>query len=265
MQRVQHKLLTGKKHMVNGLLLAKKYVFSSLEKTPIICEPNAPLDDDEIKPPQEIIINNIEGGGIANDMYFKFMWRHYLSPILERRYDEIGATANQQVVNVIRNRLLFSENIVDKVLVNILAFSINIGFIHTQNASLRNRIDDRNAEIHDLKKNVENLNNLLYGPQYEPTGNAKIKIEAKLEETNLLKHYTNLSIYLGLYFFLFGYDGESALNKNYYILIKQIVDMHTDKIYNGIHYNTEYMKSKLIESIDTGKPFEIFNDINTIQ
>mgnify|MGYP001216760658 CR=1 FL=1 len=258
MHNVQHKLLSGKKHIINGLLLAKRYVATTLVKTPDIANP---IETDVIKQHPAQVVVNIAGGGVANDMYFKFMWQHYLAPILDRKYDEIGLNANQEVVNVIRNRLLFSDNIVDKVLVNILGFAVNIGYVHTQNINLRNKITQRNTIITDLNKTVANLNELLYGPDQTPSGNSEISINVSLEETNMLKHYVNLNLYLGLYFYLFGYDGSSALNKNYYMLIKQTVDMHRDRIFNGVLYNTEFIKSKLIESINTGAPFELFNDL----
>ena len=194
---------------------------------------------------------------ISQNKHFEYVWKHYIKHVIDENYDQIGVKTDPRIVYAIQNSLLYSSNVLDKIILNTIYISLNIGFMHMKNQKLQKTVHDYKEAFCMMSDKYYKLEELCYGPESN-AGNASIKLSMEIEQTNMIKYYTMLNLNLGLYFYYNGY-ADNNINSNKYTFLKNFIQQNMNKIIDNVEYNYKYIQSKLIESIETDTPFNVLN------
>ena len=184
--------------------------------------------------------------------HFKYIWDNYIRHVVDKNYDKIGQNVNPTIIQIIKRDLLFSDHIIDKVLINAMYISLNIGFLHINNSKLIIDNKELKSTIKIITQKYESIHDLHYGK--DDYSNSKISFDINLKKTNILKYYATLNLTLGLYFYYFGYNNANIDSRNFAV-IDQFLKSNLGKTIDGVIYDNTYIKQKLIESIENDVPF----------
>lgn len=183
-------------------------------------------------------------GSIATVDYFYFVWKHFIEPIKDKKYDKIGEGADQNALFVLRETLSKSHNVIDMFLYNVLQTSINIGFLHLQKYVSDNKMKVLEKKIDDQNKLISKLQDVK-----ESAGNADINAIFKMAPVNLNKYTAKLNLEIGLFMYYYGYNPERAHSGEFNHL-RLIIKSLENTMHNGVRLTRKYLQKELERVVD---------------
>ena len=186
--------------------------------------------------------------------HFNFIWDFYLSHVNNGDYVKIGKDADPAIVFLMRQHLMRSTHIVDKMLFHLVQTCIDIGYLKLNDRLNTEKISSQQSEIFSLKKQLDELKNINNN-----AGNAELSSSYNMGTHNLNKYLARLNLEVGLFMYYYGYQPTTGADKEKYNEIIFTIRNYENTVVNGVLLTRKYMQERLVYAMDNNLPFSLLN------
>ena len=172
---------------------------------------------------------------------------NYAEPFSEGRFAYINSNYNsfEEYVSCFKDTM--EQNSCHKLAIMTMTAALNAKSINAyldiekcRNSMLTTQITELKQEIIDLKQQMSDELRTVVG--------LEINMKIEVQKLNLIPYIAGRNIYLGWYYFLYGYDPKASLDIEKYCYVKEHVDSLGAFPTNGRKYAVAYVELlKLIQ------------------
>ena len=202
---------------------------------------------------KQTIIYAFDGARSTID-HFNFIWDFYLSHVNNGDYVKIGKDADAAIVFLMRQHLMRSTHIVDKMLFHLIQTCIDIGYLKLNDRLNTEKIYSQQGEISSLKKQLDELKHI-----HNNAGNAELSSSYNMGTHNLNKYLARLNLEVGLFMYYYGYQPTTGADKEKYNEIIFTIRNYENTLVNGVLLTRKYMQERLVYAMDNNLPFSLLN------